>query len=42
VGLYELQVQLKLWAFDISLREEKGTAEPYIKEEKKICAILQR
>jgi hypothetical protein len=28
--------------FDISLRGEKGTAETYIKEEKKICAILQR
>jgi hypothetical protein len=28
--------------FDISLREEKGTAEKYRKEENKKCAILQR
>jgi hypothetical protein len=27
--------------FDILLRAEKGTAETYLKEEKKICANLQ-
>jgi hypothetical protein len=27
--------------FDISLRAEKGIAETYIKEEKKMCANLQ-
>jgi hypothetical protein len=36
MGLYELQFQLKVTGLDISLRADKGIAEPYIKEEKKM------
>jgi hypothetical protein len=42
VGLYELQVQLKVMGIDISLTAEKGTVETCTKEEKKIHAKLQR
>jgi hypothetical protein len=42
VGLYELQVQLKVPGLDVTIGENKGIAEAYIQREKKIQEKLQR
>jgi hypothetical protein len=42
VGLYEITCPIKVTGFDISSRREKGTAETYIKREKKKFTVLQR